>query len=1080
MRNKAANDEEIRRRALDPAASFLVEAPAGSGKTELLIQRYLRLLALVSQPESIVALTFTRKAAAEMKERVLAALRDAAAEIPVQNEYARATRLLAAAALAQSAAQEWDIIEDSGRLQIGTIDSFCSLLTRQMPLLSQFGSTPDVIEFAGEMYRLAARRAIVALAENGQTQPAFRELSIHFDGNLGRLEEMIAVLLAKRDQWTRKFKDQPLEVLRADIDELLAREPDRRLETAARVWPASLGNPPAKTLNQWCAAAGRFLTQEGKPRKGKPYTGALLSSPEFCKALHLCREPVPEALSDEQWRLICNFIIVLNAALGELERVFRERGEVDFTRISQAAVEALGPPDRPTHLAYRLDFRIEHLLVDEFQDTSLIQYDLLDRLTGQWSLGDNRTLFLVGDPMQSIYRFRDAEVGLFLRAAERGIGGVKLEKLQLTQNFRSTPSIVSWVNDMFQRIGPPADDAQSGAIALRRAQAARKDSGLKPKIHAFIDDTGAEEAAKVVALAQAALSAGSGSIAILVRTRNHLAAILPALRKAGIRYEAVELDALTEEQHILDLLSLTRAIHQLADRLSWIACLRARFCGLTLADLSALLEDQRKTTVYELLLDDERLLRLSPDGRTRALRFREVMTAAVANFGRHPIRKVVEAAWMSLGGPAAVAEENEREDASSFLSLLQASDAGGRISDFSLFEERLKFLFAKPGKHEGRYVQVMTIHKAKGLQFDTVILPQLHGMSRRSDDDLLAWATRLGADGEERFLLAGLPQSGAEEPDAYYKFVTAEAREKDKAEECRLFYVAVTRAKSGLHLLGSAKSKKSGGVCKPSGGFLKLLWMDERIVEQFSAAWEKQAARSAQQTLALTAEKKTILRRLPQNWILPSPAPGVPWRPAYRTETPSEREPAYEWVTETGRHVGTVVHELLRRIAEEGLHRWTPERVDQLTGFIGSELARLGVASVERPGAVSRALTAVKNVITSERGRWILSPHTQAECEWALGGILNDRLESSRIDRTFVDEAGVRWIVDYKTSSHEGAARDRFLAEQKRRYQAQLETYARLLQQSGEPGVAMGLYFPLLDEWVEWTVMEAEPLGTGA
>jgi ATP-dependent exoDNAse (exonuclease V) beta subunit len=542
----------------------------------------------------------------------------------------------------------------------------------------------------------------------------------------------------------------------------------------------------------------------------------------------------------------------------------------------------------------------------------------------------------------------------------------------------------------------------------------------------------------------------------------------------------VELDALTEEQHILDLLSLTRAIHQLADRLSWIACLRARFCGLTLADFSTLLEDQRKTTVYELLLDDERLMRLTTDGRRRALRFRQVMTAAVESFGRHPIRKVVEAAWMSLGGPAALAEENEREDASSFLSLLEASDAGGRISDFSLFEERLKFLFAKPGKHEGPYVQVMTIHKAKGLQFDTVILPQLNGMSRRNDEDLLAWATRLGADGEEGFLLAGLPQSGTEEPDAYYKFVTSEAREKDKAEECRLFYVAVTRARNALHLLGNAKSKKSGGVCKPSGGFLKLLWMDERVVEQFSAVWKKQAAQSAQQTLALTAEKKTILRRLPQHWGVPTAAPGIPWRPAYRTETPSEREPTYEWVSETGRHVGTVVHELLRRIAEEGVHRWTPGRVDQLTALISSELTRLGVASGERPAAITRVLTAVKNVITSERGRWILSPHTQAECEWALGGMLSDRLESSRIDRTFIDETGVRWIVDYKTSSHEGAARDIFLAEQKRRYQAQLETYARLLQQSGECRVAVGLYFPLLDEWLEWSVMEAEPLGTGA
>ena len=115
-------------------------------------------------------------------------------------------------------------------------------------------------------------------------------------------------------------------------------------------------------------------------------------------------------------------------------------------------------------------------------------------------------------------------------------------------------------------------------------------------------------------------------------------------------------------------------------------------------------------------------------------------------------------------------------------------------------------------------------------------------------------------------------------------------------------------------------------------------------------------------------------------------------------------------------------------------------------------------------------MRAVNNVVSSERGRWILSPHAQAQCEWALGGLLEERLESARIDRTFVDEHGVRWIIDYKTSSHEGGARDVFLNEEKRRYLPQLETYARLLQQLGESAVSVGLYFPLLDEWIAWEV----------
>jgi ATP-dependent exoDNAse (exonuclease V) beta subunit len=225
-----------------------------------------------------------------------------------------------------------------------------------------------------------------------------------------------------------------------------------------------------------------------------------------------------------------------------------------------------------------------------------------------------------------------------------------------------------------------------------------------------------------------------------------------------------------------------------------------------------------------------------------------------------------------------------------------------------------------------------------------------------------------------------------------------------------------------------------------------------------------------QQSFLLAAEPATKLRRLPASWTRPAPEPSVPWTPAYRAETASVQEPRYEWVSETGRHAGTIVHDVLRRVAEEGVAHWNAARIAKLKPFADRELQRLGVTASERPAAIDRILRALNNAVTSERGRWILSPHSQAQCEWALGGLLGERLESARIDRTFVDEGGVRWIIDYKTSSHEGGARDVFLSEEKRRYLPQLETYGRLLQQLGEPAVSVGLYFPLLDEWVAWEV----------
>lgn len=1067
-------DLNERTRALAPGQSFLVEAPAGSGKTELLIQRYLRLLAVVKQPESIVAMTFTRKAAAEMKERVMKALHEAAAGKPVESEYATITRALADAALTQDQAQGWQLLEDSRRLQIQTIDSFSSMLTRQMPLLAGFGSNPDVIEHAEELYRLAARRAIVALA--GDYQEIFRDVAVHFDGDLARLESQTAKMLMKRDQWIRELRRRDTEALRDEIEDSLKETLEDRLRDAWQSWPDEIPGRPApavEALPEWCAAANRMLLAGSRrARKLGKYYSVLVLREDFCNALHACRGEVPLTLSDEQWRLLSDFIVVLQIALLHLEAVFRERGQVDFTRISEAAVVALGTAEQPTDLAFRLDYRIEHLLVDEFQDTSLVQNDLLNLLTAQWTAGDGRSLFLVGDPMQSIYRFRNAEVGLFLRAGERGIGAVRLERIRLESNFRSQPEIVRWVNRVIGNIAPKEDDAARGRVRLRDSTAAKTEHGEPPDIYAFIDDKdGGAEAAKVVELAREALER-KDTTAILVRTRKQLQAILPALREAKQPYEAIDIDALDEEQHILDLLSLTRAFHHLADRASWLACLRAPWCGLKLADLMLLVEDSPKGLIVDLLADTDRLLRLSVDGRTRAGRFLDVARNAVRKFGRFPVRDMVEAAWMALGGPAALESSNQREDAAEFFELLDQFGQAGRIPDFTLFGERLRYLFAKPSAAGSNCIQVMTIHAAKGLQFDTVILPQLHGGAGNLEAELVVWTTRLREDGTEGLMMAALPQAG--EADPFYKLVRRDLSARETAEDIRLLYVAVTRAKRCLHLLGNAATNKKGdGLQKPRASFLSLLW--DEVRQDFETKFNQPRPVSmGQQVLNLTSAPRTLLHRLPISWSLARPQPAVPWRPRYQTEIASRRRLTYEWVSEASRHVGTAVHDLLRRVAEEGLETWSEQRVASEASFISEELLRLGVARSDAGSAVNRVTQALTKTLNSKRGRWILSPQRDANCEWAMSGVRENHFENARIDRTFIDETGCRWIIDYKTSSHEGGSRGVFLNREKERYRPQLEIYARLLQDMGQSNISVGLYFPLLDEWVAWQVEKRE------
>src|SRR5690606_390298 len=143
------------------------------------------------------------------------------------------------------------------------------------------------------------------------------------------------------------------------------------------------------------------------------------------------------------------------------------------TETSLAALRALGGEGEPTDLALRLDYRIRHILVDEFQDTSSMQFHLIEKLVAGWEPGDGRTLFIVGDGMQSCYGFRNANVGLFLRARDQGIGPVRLQALKLRVNFRSDSSVVNWVNAVFSAAFPPVDDIARGGVCYSASESSQ-------------------------------------------------------------------------------------------------------------------------------------------------------------------------------------------------------------------------------------------------------------------------------------------------------------------------------------------------------------------------------------------------------------------------------------------------------------------------------------------------------------------------------------------------------------------------------------------------------------------------------
>jgi len=1106
----AIPDLRQRREALDPRRSFIVQAPAGSGKTELLIQRYLLLLARVNHAEEIIAVTFTKKAAGEMRERVLLALADAQAGKVPESEHEKLTLELAAAALKRDGEAGWNLVDNPAQLRIQTIDALCAGLTRQMPVLSRFGAQPDSIEDAEVLYRQAAQATIALVNENAAVAADVENVLSHLDNDVARTEDLLVDMLSRRDQWMRRVhvwdrteleaalrhaRELALDRLRA----VLPPQAGAELSAIARYAFGNLGlGAFVDEVDGWATLAGVFLTADGSWRKrltknegfpagkeAQPWKeralalfAALENAVDSRDALTDMRLLPPEQYSDSQWQVLGAILRLLPQAVAQLKLVFQSRRQVDFTEVAQSALLALGTDDAPTDLTLALDYRIHHLLIDEFQDTSISQYELVARLTAGWLPDDGRTVFAVGDPMQSIYRFREAEVGLFLRARAEGIAGVELHPIALSSNFRSQSGIVDWVNAAFARVLPAAENIVSGAVPYTASVPTRAAlAGAAVQVHPLLDDDGSAEAQRVTAIVLAARAADpAAKVAILTRTRGHLRAIVPALKAAGLRFRAIDIEPLGQRPVVQDLLALTRALAHPGDRLAWLAVLRAPWCGLTLADLHALAANNAGMTLWDALHDESRLVQLSGDGRARAARVRTALAPALLQRRRAPLREQVAGAWFALGGPACVEYETDLEDAEVFFRDLDRHEEAGELPDRAAFEDGLDDLYALADVEADDTLQIMTIHKAKGLEFDVVIVPGLARTSRSDDKKLFLWTEQPDVHGATELLLAPINAAG-DDGDAIYQWIARFHAEKQALEDGRLLYVAATRARRQLHLLGavgvSVDDSGERRIKAPSArSLLGRLW--PVVAPEYETALLAAEVSGATTTETLVIDQQ--LRRLSAGWQLPEPPAAAAWTPP-PDPARAQDDLEFSWVGETARRIGSVVHRWLQRIADDGAAGWDAARIHALGPAIRLALAAQGVTEAELAEAAARAQQALVNCVSDERGRWVLGTQAEGRSELRLTGMLEERCVNVVIDRTFVDDEGARWIIDYKTSMHEGGDVAAFLDNERERYRGQLERYAALLQAGGAPQgdllrgaqrIRLGLYFPLLGGWREW------------
>ncbi len=1199
-------DQAQRIAALDPHRSILVQAPAGSGKTDLLTRRFLRLLAEVDDPRQIVAITFTRASAAEMRYRILSELEKAASRKPsaeVHDDFSMET--LADRALAQSHKLGWQLLDLTSRLRISTIDSFCRELAIQQPIHSGIGNNLQINERPTDLYRRAARLTLEKLGDSRlpELSDSITNLLLWRDNGWKELEELLVKMLGQRDRWMHKFVlsqepdwnavrewlERPFaNAVRIALDglkslmELVPGAGDEAIDLAQFACLhgandlhrdlAELANFPygphqdsaalEDARNAYLCLAGLLLTQKDRFRRQfnitlgfpKEHTEEKLRIEDLSeqlstvsgleRALAAVRKLPPARYSDEDWQIVRASFTLLRHAAAELKAVFADAGTVDFVEVAQIARQVLRDEDHlPTDAALAVADDIHHLLVDEFQDTSRRQHEFISALIAAWPERTGRTIFVVGDPVQSIYSFRDAEAELFGRVQERGFEfsedeSFPLDLVRLTANFRTDPRLVSTVNDAFEKVF--ADPDGSG-IEFNESEPARASSQnsrhfelhiaflpqSKPRkstisgasfsaeeIASQREAVRAAQIAEVVALIrthlqrmESARDAGEKyRVAVLGRARTALAPIAAALRDASIPFRAVELENLQERPEILDAVALARALANPEDRVAWLGVLRAPWCGLSLAELHAVAgtddRPQAPNTIPQLL--HQRLDLLSPDSREAAQRvlaaFASVPhlrnTLPTASLGTH-----LQQLWRSLGGDRCV-DAGARANLDLFWNLLDNLPAGEQDLNGPALEAALADFFSLPDPASSSEcgVQLMTIHKSKGLEFEVVIVPDLQARSGSNKPDLLSWLERGIVEPDEsgdltEFLVAPLQFKGSEHGQAK-SWVDRVRRERELQETRRILYVAATRAREELHLFAQPAYKieedDSRTLLEPRNSLLHTAWpaLEEEIRNRFDQ-WNlsvRQDAEPGEITTIAAGEnnvtvmsRPTIMHRLPPDFEAATTV-GASLSPI--ESVIGLGEAAYQR-HEGGlfsRSLGNAVHKLLEELARLRLSLdWDSslKALENIRPRITATVRSTGISLTQAEDISSQAFNIARSASRDTFGQWILSPHSEAASESGWAGIAGGSLRLVRVDRLF--RAGLEplqpgddalWIIDYKTAQADKLDAQSALPEFHATYRPQLQAYADVLRNLYGPQVQLraGLYFPRMSLFDWWEI----------
>ncbi|MGE4630540.1 MAG: UvrD-helicase domain-containing protein [Pseudohongiellaceae bacterium] len=1141
-------DAPARLQAQDITSSYAVQAPAGSGKTELLSLRFLHLLAICEKPEEVLAITFTRKAANEMANRILNTL-DTAAKLQTKPKFG--TKLeeerfsAAIKVLEKDARLGWDLLKSPTRLRIQTIDSFCLYLASRLPVRSGFGANIHISDRPEEYYQHAIDSFLNLLNKDLPVSPAIGRLLLQLDNNIARVGKLLTELLKKRDQWIEpiiglagtpdrvfnQLKHNIIELIEENISQakLLIQPYENILVELASFAAANFAGNQTNTrisnclnlnilpennsgdLATWQGLADLLVTMRNSQpawrkrvdkRLGFPSSSSNKQHDKLFKArkvamhglltdfaegdnealleiLHYLR--LLPSVEDQNFNFLKTLSEVLPTLLAQLRVTFATKNTVDYPEITHAALTALGDESNPTDLLLSLDYRINHILVDEFQDTSSTHQNLLQKLTAGWEPSDGRTFFVVGDAMQSCYSFRNANVGLFLALREKGIKNIPLTPIDLQANFRSDAGVVEWVNLVFASSFPQKEDISRGAVHYAHSTAEHP-KGIEPAVNtrcytfegnnrskAF--EVEAQHIAKQITRLRGLSK--TETIAILVRSRPHLSHILSELREVGIPWAATDIDKLNNLSIISDLTSLARAILNQADRLAWLAVLRAPWCGITIEDLLIITGQNFEVPILHSLCEATVQANLSEESYERIIKVAPALSEAVKLRDQLSLSDLLRKTFDCLGGHHLIQTHFELESVDLFFDLIRRFERSTPLINVDDLEEQIKntFVSDNPPSASDNPIQILTIHKAKGLEFDHVFLPGLARQPKTEERELLLWHERLNHARVPKLFLAALAGTG-ESRDTLYELLRHEKLAKSKLENTRLMYIGVTRAIKSAHLSAVLKRGKEESINPDPRSLLSTIWTaisQNKFVEfvNMDGMTTENILESKGTSQLKTA---TLLKRIPVSLL-----PQSSWfevteksddNNQHHPQPSFNEDPRLNLMLDT--QTGNLIHEALQAsLTNKNL--LSDDSIDLQRQRWQQHLLRYGFDLDKAHHAVAYIEDSLRKTLSNQELLWIFD-HSQEKsvAEYELQSKNGDVVQNHIIDRSFLDSEDIRWIIDYKSAKKpDSIPEEEFIAGQLNLYRPQLKRYHELFKEEKNKGVKTALLFTSIARLVE-------------